>query len=194
MSRLWAVALFAIAYGGGLVRPVAAAEFSSVIRPSYGDQLTYSYRFAGDWDAVVWLYDRVERVYDTERTYVGGHYTADIWREYFCIPSDKACEFHNEESILGYNNTLVRFLPDGFDLKIDFKYLSYGSCPYDGIATYDTCEKYHNSFYAIEYTTDSAVTYSLTRSPTPEPAAWALMIAGFGLAGWRLRERSRVGA
>lgn len=40
------------------------------------------------------------------------------------------------------------------------------------------------------------VTYVTTPSPTavPEPGAWALMIAGFGLAGARLRRRGRLQA
>jgi hypothetical protein len=29
-------------------------------------------------------------------------------------------------------------------------------------------------------------------APVPEPASWALMIAGFGLAGAALRQRSKI--
>jgi hypothetical protein len=31
-------------------------------------------------------------------------------------------------------------------------------------------------------------------APTPEPAAWALMIGGFGLAGAAMRRRRRAAA
>lgn len=39
---------------------------------------------------------------------------------------------------------------------------------------------------------DGTVSYHVVTAPVPEPAAWALMIAGFGLAGAGLRRRKAV--
>jgi hypothetical protein len=40
---------------------------------------------------------------------------------------------------------------------------------------------------------DGSVSYRVVTAPVPEPASWALMLAGFGLAGAALRRRQTIG-
>ncbi|MBL8771108.1 MAG: PEP-CTERM sorting domain-containing protein [Phenylobacterium sp.] len=44
------------------------------------------------------------------------------------------------------------------------------------------------------YSLQATLSYDLVQAGVPEPATWALMIGGFGLAGTALRSRRRVGS
>jgi len=47
-----------------------------------------------------------------------------------------------------------------------------------------------NFFQASQFYPDKSAAFALTGTAVPEPASWALMIAGFGLTGGALRRRS----
>jgi hypothetical protein len=49
------------------------------------------------------------------------------------------------------------------------------------------------TYLSLYFPTDGPVTYTETISgPTPEPASWAMLAAGFGLAGGALRKRRAI--
>lgn len=77
--------------------------------------------------------------------------------------------------------------PTGFSLLIDTP--DNATCnPYKGPAYF--CEHvYLDSFYLDGAVLSEPVPYVITITAVPEPAAWAIMIAGFGLAGGALRWR-----
>lgn len=57
---------------------------------------------------------------------------------------------------------------------------------------YMTCTEYYRRWlYLGGVTTNGPVNYTLRISAVPEPATWAIMITGFGLAGGALRVRRR---
>jgi len=79
--------------------------------------------------------------------------------------------------------------PTGFEITINTP--DNETCdPYKGPTYY--CEHtYPTGFYLDGETLGQTVAYTYSITPIPEPAAWALMIAGFGLAGAGVR-RSRA--
>lgn len=73
--------------------------------------------------------------------------------------------------------TMGLFIPEGATIET--------SVNYDGEGEYGNAEVGDESIPDIH-----AHRISITRAPIPEPTTWALMIAGFGLAGVTLRRRA----
>lgn len=108
----------------------------------------------------------------TGSTFAGGHMTGFISTTLF-IPTG--------ETTLGVRADLVLFCRDG--AVCDFGHT--GQFSFGGLAN------------GLRFTSDSGTFLSarpVTGGAAPEPASWALMIVGFGLAGARLRRRGREAA
>lgn len=81
---------------------------------------------------------------------------------------------------------------DGYDFEIgEFGYGLYTGPGFKGSFDPSTLVAYLNGQRLPSPYTFSQTAYAVS-APVPEPAAWALMIAGFGLAGATMRTRKTV--
>lgn len=64
--------------------------------------------------------------------------------------------------------------------------------PWGDIYTWDEWYRYVNGYFDSEFASTDPVGYRIALQSVPEPASWAMMIAGFGLVGGSLRSRRRA--
>lgn len=134
---------------------------------------------------------------------VGSHpelYTENYFTNSFC-KSTVGNEYCSDQ--FAYNNVMTTRM-NGSAFEIDWKgYKSYNNCyPFNGI--YDVvCARFaFNLFggnYNITANATDRVTFTIydsdpTNGAIPEPATWAMLIAGFGLTGAVLRRQAAMRA
>lgn len=112
-----------------------------------------------------------------------------------------SCVFGLSETTRCYQNQGGEFPTDlaSIEFQEGQAILRVTSLPaYDNCATAPGwhCAEYRTGsavFFDAAFSTENGVTYDLAvsdpSSPVPEPATWAMMIAGFGMAGAALRRR-----
>lgn len=131
-------------------------------------------------------YDQLSQVVST----VAFHeYQIDMW-----IQADNFLDLSNPD-----NSFLAQFLPYSFNLvqdvaDSDYYLLSVTRLAFSAQTTFNV---FGNSRSGNIYIDDISVREVLEDGPAgavPEPGAWALMIAGFGLSGLQMRRRRRSGA
>lgn len=105
-------------------------------------------------------------------------------------PDGRPTSIYSEGLDVMWDDFAVSYTPTGFTFQVQGE-RNYCS-PYKGPDFY--CRYYELEGVQLEGATrpGQSVNYSYTISVVPEPATWAIMIAGFGLAGTSLRSARKV--
>jgi hypothetical protein len=121
-----------------------------------------------------------ETATDQTTTYTGGDLTTSLFYETGGYGSDPIYAYPAPRTVAGMIGYMGQFTY-AYSIEADNFSRSYD---FGGDQTSDIVQ-------GLEY--DGTAVLDFAQSFVPEPASWALMIAGFGLAGATLRRRRRLG-
>ena len=101
-----------------------------------------------------------------------------------------------------YPYTGSYYVADGFEGPARLTAIENGFSVYAGDSFYHPCtvegycieESLFEGLWLVEANFSSTTHYAILTSGVPEPATWAMMLAGFGAIGFGMRRRRRDGA